>query len=288
MLKKRVIAVIFVSQGISVQSIGFRKYLPVGRPEIAAEAFNSWGVDEIVLIDMDATQHGRLIQLSMVKKVASKCSVPLTVGGGVKTVDDISRLLEAGADKVFLNSEILDGGFTLKKASQKYGCQCMVGGIDFLRLAEQPQVFDYRSRKTISKSIIEVLHQYIELGCGELFVNDVGRDGSGEGFDTDLMSQVSQTASVPVIWCGGAGHPDHFLQALRVPSISGVAAGNIFHFFEHSVNIIKSRANTEIPLRRDTQLDYLGAPLTDEGRVGKISERVLDELLYEKLEVEII
>lgn len=288
MLKNRVIAVIFVRDEIAVQSIKFKNFLPVGRPEIAAESFNMWGVDEIILLDISATHKNKIIDIHLVDRVASACAVPLTVGGGVKTLQDAGTLLEAGADKICINSAILDDNNCLQDAHQKYGCQCMVGAIDFVEKDGLHLIYDYRLGRPTSQTLIDAIYDYIDRGVGELLINDVERDGSQRGFNTDLIAEVTAASSVPIIWCGGAGHPDDFVHALRAGPLSGIAAGNIFHFNEHSINIVKSRVARDIPLRQDTQTNYKNVPLAANGRISKLPEEALERLLFEKLEVEII
>ena len=288
MLKKRLIASIFIRDGIAVQSIGFRKYLPVGRPEIAAEAFNMWGIDEIMLIDISAGLKGSLIDIQMVERVARACSVPLTVGGGITCIADMGRLLSAGADKVSVNYANLDNTKCLEEGRAKFGRQCMVAVIDFVESAGKYLVFDYRLGKPLNETVEQKIESYIDAGAGEIFINDVQRDGSQKGFNLDAINQIASSSSVPVTWCGGAGHPNDFLAGLQTGVLSGIAAGNIFHYFEHSINIVKSLIGTEMPIRQDLQANYENFPLSESGRLSKLPEECLQDLLYEKLEVEVI
>ena len=288
MLKKRIIATIFIRDGISVQSAGFGKYLPIGRPEISAAAFNSWGADEIVLVDISASLDQRLISLDIVQKVADECNVPLTVGGGVKTVEQVGLLLDSGADKVLLNTANIDENGCLEQAKKIYGRQCMVVGIDFVKQNDDLYVYDYRYGKTTHKRLIYAITEYVERGAGEFFINDVLRDGAEIGYDLQAINLVTLKSEVPIIWCGGAGKPEDFLVALKAGNVSALAAGNIFHFSEHSINIVKSYISKEIVLRQDTQAKYNDVPLTSDGRLLKQDEEILNNLRYEKLNVEVI
>lgn len=275
-------------EGIAVQSIGFRRYLPVGRPEIAAAAFNAWGADEILLVDISASRGGTLISQKLVECVANECSVPLTIGGGIKTVDEIGSLLDAGADKILVNSANLDSNGCLERGQKIYGRQCMVAGIDYVFDNHDFYVYDHRSGKRTNTNLSDAVKSYIDRGAGELFVNDVYRDGRKTGYDLKAIGLVSPISSIPVVWCGGAGSPKDFVDGFRSGNISALAAGNFFNFNEHSINITKSFVGQVLPLRQDALANYDDMPLDDIGRVSKLDENVLQNLLYEKLDVEVI
>jgi len=288
MLKKRIIASIFIRDGIAVQSVGFKKYLPIGRPEISASAFNSWGADEILLVDISASLENRLISIDIVTRVAAECSVPLTVGGGIKSIKEIELLMDAGADKVLLNTANLDINSCLEIGRKIYGRQCMVAGLDYIKHKNNFYVYDHRSGNKTNTLLIDAVKHYIRNGAGELFVNDVLRDGKEIGYDLDAIKLVTSASIVPVIWCGGAGKPQHFLNAFKATKVNALSAGNIFHFAEHSINIIKSFVSKEVSIRQDTQFNYNAIPLDNNGRVLKQGENLLDQLLYKKLKVEVI
>ena len=286
MLKKRVIASLFIKNGIVVQSKNFNEYLPVGKPEIAAEAFNAWGVDEVFLMDIDSTKENRSINLDIVQKVAAKCLVPLTVGGGVINVDMVGKLLEGGADKVCINNGLGTSIKILEDGRKKFGAQCMIAAIDSTFVSGTYSVYDYRRSKSTKVPISSAIKKYIHAGAGELFLNDVDRDGSYRGYDLKLVQMVADASSVPVICCGGAGTPSDILEVLKNTSVSAAAAGNIFHFNEHSITIVKARVGKEVPLRQDTQFTYSAMPISSTGRVGRLSDCELENLLYEKIKVE--
>lgn len=240
MLKIRIAASILINRDIVVQSKGFTKYLPVGRCDIAAEAFVSWGADEIFLIDISATKSGKTIGIDHVKNVAQVCDVPLTVIGGVRTVNQIGEILLGGADRVGFNSAFIDRQPFVHAAKLKYGRQCIVACIDFVFVGADAFVFDYRTQRITSTKLVDALEEYYELGAGEFLINDVARDGRANGFNVDLMKQIVSLSKIPVVWCGGAGTAEHFRVAAVTPKLSGLAAANCLHYTEHSIQSIKS------------------------------------------------
>jgi cyclase len=286
MLKKRIIASLFIQKNIVVQSQGFKKYLPVGRPEIAAEAFNAWGVDELFLIDINASREGRLINLELVKKVSSKCLVPLTVGGGIKNVQQIGALLKAGADKICLNQSLIGNLDCLIQGQEKFGKQCIVASIDSLKVNGNYKVFNYMSAKVTNQSVLETVTYYEKNGAGEIFLNDVGRDGSYQGYDIELVDRVSKKVSIPVVCSGGAGNPSHIIEVLKKTNVSGASAANYFHFTEHSITIAKAHVGKVLPVRQDIKFSYNHMPINLDGRVCRLSDDKLKNLLYKKIKIE--
>lgn len=286
MLKKRIIAALFIQNNILVQSIGFKKYLPVGRPEIAAEAFNAWGVDEIFLIDISASKNKCLINLDIVKKVSSKCLVPLTVGGGITNIQQIGELLKAGADKICLNQSLNQNLDCLIEGQKVFGQQCIVACIDSLKVKDDYKVFDYKSGKVFDKSILKTVSDYEKAGAGEIFLNDVGRDGLRQGYNIELVDKVSKKVSIPVVCSGGAGNPSHIQDVLQKTDVSGASASNYFHFTEHSIAIAKACVDKVLPIRQDIKFSYNQMPINYDGRVNRLSDDKLKNLLYEKIKVE--
>jgi cyclase len=286
MLKKRIIASLFIKDNIVVQSIGFKKYLPVGCPEIAAEAFNGWGVDEIFLIDISASKENRLINLELVKKVSSKCLVPLTVGGGVTNVQQIAALLKTGADKVCLNQSLKKNLDCIIEGQKIFGKQCIVAGIDSLKVKDDYKIFDYMSAKATEQSVLKSVADYEKAGAGEIFLNDVDRDGSYLGYDSKLVDRVSKKLSIPVVCSGGAGNPSHILEILKKTGVSGASAANYFHFTEHSITIAKACVDKALSIRQDIKFSYNDMPINYDGRVGRLSDDKLKNLLFKKIKVE--
>jgi cyclase len=288
MLKQRIIGTLVVKNKIVVQSIGFCRYLPVGRAEIAAEFLNDWGIDEIILVDIDASRETRGPDLELVKRVADSCQVPLTVGGGIKNLNQIHDLLKCGADKVALNQPCLSEPQFLSSAASVFGNQCIVASIDAARRGAETFVFDYLRREPRASKCKDFALFCESLGAGEIFLNSVDRDGSKSGFDIPLITEVASNLSIPLIASGGAGLPQHLLEVLRDTPVDAVAAANFFHFFEHSVTITKACLANSQNIRHETQATYSQTPVDPGGRVAKRSESDLDELLYRKIAKEVI
>jgi len=288
MLKKRIIANLAVKDGIVVQSRQFRSYLPVGKPEIAAAFLNSWGIDEIILNDISATKSSRGPDFEMVKRVAAKCQVPLTVGGGISNTAQIGLLLNCGADKVFLNNALLTNPELVSKAASTFGEQCIVASIDAIENGENFFAFDYTTQKNTRLKAAELAIKAQKLGAGEILINSVERDGIYLGYDEKLVNSICASVSVPVIALGGARNAGDMLSVLKNTNASAAAAGNFFHFSEHSVVISKSVISSQIPLRFETQASYRNNPLDDNYRILKKDDKVLEELLFVKIENEVI
>jgi cyclase len=289
MLKKRIVAVLVVKDGIVVQSGGFKCYLPVGKPEIAMEFLDDWGVDEIILLDISATREGRAPDYAMVRNGSARCHVPLTVGGGITSTEQILELMHCGADKVSLNQVAFQRPGVIGETARIFGSQCVVASIDSLRIHGRHCVYDYVQRKALQISTAEFAHQLQERGAGEILINSVDRDGAKCGFDLDLINEVCAAVRVPVICCGGAGKPQDFIDVLERTHASAVAAANFFHFTEHSVTTTKAQiSRLSVPVRHETYAQYKNNQLDDTGRLLKKDDRVLEELLYQRVAKEVI
>jgi imidazole glycerol-phosphate synthase subunit HisF len=289
MLKKRVVAVVVVRDGIVVQSIRFKKNLPVGRPEIAVEFLGHWGVDEIVLIDISASRRCNGPDMKMVERVAKKCFVPLTVGGGINHLTHVDQLIHGGADKVSLNHVLYETSGLVEEIGRVFGAQCVVVSIDAIKTANGYQVYDYLGACETSHFVKDYARLAAEWGAGEILLNSVDRDGLGVGFDTHLVSDVCEVVNIPVICVGGAGSPQHFVEVFKSTKVHAAAAANFFYFSEHSVTVTKSVLIQEgIPIRHDTHADYASAMLDPRGRLLKKSDAELENLLFERIEKEVI
>lgn len=260
MLKKRVIGVILIHQGIVVQSIGFSRYFPIGKAEIAVEYLNRWGIDEIILLDIDASRKGESIDSELVKRVSKYCMVPLTVGGGIHNIETIRELIHAGADKVSINTHAWKYPEFLAEASAVFGKQCIVLSCDIKRESEHFLLWNTNTLLS-AEEMVEKISKIVSYGAGEILVQSCDRDGMQNGYDLEILSLLAQNVSVPLIALGGVGHPGHFAAALKIESISAVAAANFFHFFEHSVSITKEYVATVGPMliRRDSEYSYTSA-----------------------------
>lgn len=288
MLKKRIVAVIVVKDGIAVQSYRFSRYLPLGRPAIIAEFLDDWGADEIILLDISAQKAGREPDYAMVAEVARRSRVPLTVGGGITHLEQISKLMHCGADKVSFNFAALHDRNFLAVAAEQFGAQCVVASIDAIKTDDEYRVRDAVTQTALALSPAVFAAQLQAAGAGEILINSVDRDGTKMGFDRTLVASVCDRVSIPVICCGGAGQPEHFREVLEQTACSAAAAANFFHFFEHSVTVTKAFIGRTSAIRLETSATYAQNALDQGGRLIKKDERELEDLLYKRIEREVI
>ena len=288
MLKKRVIATVVVKDGLVVQSIGFKKYLPVGKPPIALEFLNAWGIDEIVLIDISASKHKQAPDYAMVKKSSQKSYVPLTVGGGITKLEHIQELMHCGADKVSLNQTAIHSPKFISEAAAVFGNQCLVISIDALKTANGYRVYDYVNMAPLAMAPAEFARKVEDMGAGEILINSVDRDGTYTGFDLELIESICEQVNVPVIAAGGAKNSKDFLEVFSQTSVSAASAANFFHFTEHSVNRTKASLSKEMNIRLETYADYKDNPMDAEGRLVKKTDQELEEMLFLRIEKEVI
>lgn len=288
MLKKRVAANLVVKDGIVVQSIGFKKYLPVGKPEIAIEFLNQWGIDEIILTDISATRKQSGPDFDMIRRAAQKCFVPLAVGGGISNTDQMKELLHNGADKISLNHAALTNPNLITEAAHIFGGQCVVISIDGIRTDKGFRVYDYLTHSALDISPSEFAKRAEDLGAGEILINSVDKDGSYLGFDHELINNVCSVVTIPVIGCGGAKNADHFIEVFSKTNASAASAANFFHFSEHSVNITKSILNKKMDVRSEVFANYEDSSFDEDQRLLKKEDEVLENLLFIRIEKEII
>jgi cyclase len=289
-LKKRLIATLTVYNDIVVQSIGFKKYLPVGKPAIAVDFLNQWGIDEIVIIDISATFNNREPNYDMYKRLSAKCYVPLTIGGGICSIDHVRKLLLSGADKVSINRAALLRPSLITEAANIFGNQCIVVSVDALPGQDGDFfVYDYFNSNITSTKVVNWVQEVEARGAGEIFINAVHKDGFYSDYDITLNTEISNAVNIPVIACGGAGKPMHFKNLFQNTGVHAAAAGNYFHFSEHSVITTKAflKANG-ISVRLDTFAHYQDAVINERNRLEKKDDSFLEHLLYEKIEKEII
>lgn len=278
MLKDRLVATVLVRDGWVVQSIGFKQYLPVGRPEVAVEFLAQWDVDEIVLLDITATIAGRPPDFAMVGRVVRRCFVPLTVGGGIRHLEDIHDLTHAGADKISVNAAALATPNLIERGAAVYGRQCIVASIDVRRVADVWEVFGGGGRQATGRQAVDWARKVERFGAGEILLTSIDRDGSKTGYDIPLVQAVSRSVGIPVIASGGVGRPEHLVEGLRTGGASAVAAGNYFHFSEHSVIAAKAfLAGHGVGVRLDTAASYRDCAMGDDGRIGKRADFTFDE-----------
>ena len=282
MLKKRVIAIILVQKGIAVQSIGFSKYLPVGRPEIVAEYFDSWGADEIVLLDISATCEKRGPNNDIIQRVAERIRVPLTVGGGITTVKQMMSAVRNGADKICINSTARFQPQIIRQGAETLGRQCIVTSIDILKHSNGKwAVYDHVNGKSSELFLEEMIYKYESAGAGELLIQVVNRDGIRLGYDITFFKDLTTKVLLPVIAAGGAGSPDHLHQLLSQSNVAACAAGNFFHYCEHSIALCKEYLRRKgHHIRIIEHLQYKYHPMDDQGRLKKLDDNALNGLKY--------
>jgi cyclase len=288
MLKKRIAATVVVRNGIVVQSIGFKKFLPIGKPDIAIEFLNQWGVDEIILIDISATINNSGPQFDIIRNASKKGFVPLTVGGGISTIEHMRELMNCGADKISINQAALKNKSLITEAAHIFGNQCVVVSLDAMKVSGKYLLYDYRLKKTIDIEVSEYVKEAESLGAGEILVNSIDRDGSYAGFDLHLMNDVCNNVNIPVIAAGGAKNAHDFIEVFTKTKVSAASAANFFNFTEHSVNITKSQIIKQLNIRFETFADYKDADYDKDYKLKKKSDIVLENMLYVKIEKEII
>jgi cyclase len=288
MLKKRVVATLVVRNGIVVQSIGFQRYQPVGRPGIAVEFLNQWGVDEIILLNISATAAGQGPDMQIVREVAKCCFVPLTVGGGIGSLAQARELIRCGADKVAFNQAALNSPELLEQTAEVFGSQCVVAAIDAIQLPVGHRVYDYQRRQATKLAPGEFAASLVARGAGEVFINSVDRDGSRRGFDRPLVREVCAAVEVPVICCGGAGTPRHFVEVFQGTGVHAASAANFFHFTEHCVTTTKAVLHPNVTIRHDTHADYITSVFDTAGRLLKKPDRVMEDMRFMHIQKEVI
>lgn len=241
MITKRIIPCLDVKDGRVVKGVNFLGLNDVSDPVSLAEYYSKAGADELVFYDITASAEGRRLFTDILQEVASKIFIPLTVGGGINTLDDFDRVLKHGADKVSVNSGAVRDPSLIEKAAKKYGDQCVVLSVDIKRVDGRFTVFSKGGRENTGMDAIEWIKRCVSMGAGEVVVNSIDTDGVKQGFDLPMLTAVCNAVSVPVIASGGAGGIDHFTELFRkVPQISAGLAASIFHFGEVRINDLKA------------------------------------------------
>ena len=251
MLKKRIIPCLDVKDGRVVKGINFVDLIDAGDPVEQASVYNQNGADEICFLDITASSDKRDILLDTVQKTAECCFVPLTVGGGVRSVQDIRKLLLAGADKVSINTAAIKNPDLIKESSNKFGSQCIVVAIDAKKTDENKwTVFTHGGREPTDLDAIEFSKLAEQNGAGEILLTSMDRDGTKEGYDIDLTKKISSNLNIPVIASGGVGNLDHLKTGITEGGASAVLAASIFHFGEYSIKEAKEYLKKEnVPVR---------------------------------------
>lgn len=251
MLSKRIIACLDVRDGRVVKGIGFEGLRDAGDPAALAARYNTEGIDEVVILDVTATLEARQARLNTVRTVAAELFIPLCVGGGIRTEADAAAIIEAGADKVSLNSAALDTPALITTLAARYGSQAVVVAIDARRQDGRFAVYARSGQARTQRDAIEWAREAEARGAGEILLTSIDRDGTGQGFDLEMMACLSDACGIPVIASGGAGTLEHFVDVFTTGRADAALAASVFHFQSHSVAALKSLlAAHQIPVRR--------------------------------------
>jgi imidazole glycerol-phosphate synthase subunit HisF len=257
MFKVRVIPCLDVKDGRVVKGVNFVDLRDAGDPVEAAIAYDAAGADELCFLDINATHENRGTMMDVVRRTAEACFMPLTVGGGVRTIDDIRELLRAGADKVSINSAAVARREFVKEGAEKFGEQCIVVAIDAKRVSrgggsDRWEIFTHGGRKGTGIDAIEYAQEVVSLGAGEILLTSMDRDGTRQGFDLPLTRTIADSVPVPVIASGGVGNLDHLVDGIREGHATAVLAASIFHFGEFTIRQAKDHmVSRGLPMRLD-------------------------------------
>jgi cyclase len=244
MLKTRIIPCLDVKDGRVVKGVNFVDLIDAGDPVEAAAAYDAAGADELCFLDITASHENRDTIFGIVERTAERCFMPLTVGGGVRTIEDIGRLLHAGADKVSINTAAVTNRLFVKEAAEKFGAQCIVVAIDAKRVSGEGEalrweIFTHGGRKPTGIDAVQFARDVAALGAGEILLTSMDRDGTKAGFDLELTRAVSDAVTIPVIASGGVGNLDHLVEGITKGHASAVLAASIFHFGTYSIGEAK-------------------------------------------------
>ena len=239
---KRIIPCLDVDKGRVVKGVNFLNIRDAGDPVEIAKRYDTEGADEIIMLDITASHETRDTTYKTVESIASQVFIPLTVGGGVRKIEDIKKLLRSGADKVSINTSAVENPSFVKEAADKFGSQCIVVAVDAKAKTDKENSWDvvtYGGRNRTGIDVLEWTEQVAEYGAGEILLTSMDRDGTKEGFDNNLVSKVSSGISIPVIASGGVGNLDHLIDGVKIGGAEAVLAASIFHFSEFSIKEAK-------------------------------------------------
>jgi cyclase len=251
MLKKRIIPCLDVDNGRVVKGVNFIDLIDAGDPVEQAKLYNSEGADELCFLDITASSDNRQTLLNTVKKTAENCFIPLTVGGGVRNLEDVKKLLHAGADKVSINTSAVLNREFIKQAAEKYGSSTIVIAVDAKNISDNKwEVFTHGGREATGIDAIEYCQEVANLGAGEILLTSMDRDGTKLGFDVDLLKRITSKIYIPVIASGGVGTLEHFSQGILQGGANSVLAASVFHFGQLKIQDVKRYlADKNIPVR---------------------------------------
>ena len=250
MLKNRIIPCLDVKNGRVVKGINFVDLKDAGDPVEQAKIYSDGGADEICFLDITASNENRDTIYEVVEKTSKKCFVPLTVGGGVRTINDIYNLLNCGADKVSINTAAVENSDVVLNSSKNFGSQCIVVAIDAKKNGEKWEVFTHGGRNNTGINVLDFAKKMEQTGAGELLITSMDKDGTQTGFDLNLISNISSIVNIPVIASGGVGNLDHLVDGIKIGKASAVLAASIFHYGKFSIKEAKEYLlKKKIPIR---------------------------------------
>lgn len=240
MLAKRIIPCLDVTNGRVVKGVNFVDLIDAGDPVEIAKKYNDQGADELTFLDITASSDNRGLILNIIEKVAEQVFIPLTVGGGVREINDIRRLLNAGADKVSINTAAIHNPSLVSNAANRFGSQCIVVAIDAKKTGDHWEIFTHGGRNSTGINAVSWAQEMAERGAGELLVTSMDRDGTKSGFDNKLNKEISSRVNVPIIASGGVGNLDHMVEGVINGHADAVLAASIFHFGEYTIEDAKA------------------------------------------------
>jgi cyclase len=251
MLKKRIIPCLDVKDGKVVKGVNFINLVDAGDPTEQAVVYDNQGADEICFLDITASSENRDVILSTVSKTAKKISIPFTVGGGIRSLNDINRLLSNGADKVSINTAAVENKNLIKESAEKFGSQCIVVAVDAKLVKENKwEIFTHGGRRSTGKDALEFAQEMETLGAGEILLTSMDRDGTKKGYDINLTRTICSSVNIPVIASGGVGKLEHFFDGFKEGLASAALAASIFHYGEYTVSEVKQYLDSkDIPVR---------------------------------------
>ena len=247
MLAKRIIPCLDVDNGRVVKGVKFVEIKDAGDPVEIARRYDEEGADELTFLDITASAHDRDTMVHVVEEVAGEIFIPLTVGGGIRTLEDIRRMLNAGADKVSINSAAVARPEFVREAAERFGSQCIVVAIDAKQVSQDPprwEIFTHGGRKPTGLDAVEWARRMVDFGAGEILLTSMDRDGTKSGFDLALTRAISEAVPVPVIASGGVGNLDHLADGVTLGKADAVLAASIFHFAEYTIRQAKEHMAT--------------------------------------------
>ena len=250
MLKNRIIPCLDVKNGRVVKGINFVNLKDAGDPVEQAKIYSDSGADEICFLDITATNENRDTIYDVVERTSKNCFVPLTVGGGVRSVEDVKKLLNCGADKVSINTAAVQNLKVVEESSKKFGSQCIVVAIDAKKNNDMWEIFTHGGRNSTGINAIEYATKMENCGAGELLVTSMDRDGTQIGYDNELLSKISSIVNIPIIASGGVGNLEHLVDGIKIGKASAVLAASIFHYGTYTISDAKKYLNkNQIPVR---------------------------------------